>query len=139
MANAPDIFQGSRFAQQGDRKKLQAMASAGGVRQTASPAAVPYRQAQFQQVGQASGVNMGSPLARLAGMPTDEAPATSGLSLGPGTTPPPPGIVEQQNQLSRAQKLAALAMHARSPHLRVTAAAMIRRIAAEQATQPQVF
>lgn len=124
---SPNIMQGTRFANQGDRTKLGNIAKLGGVRTEAMP--IPTRQMQSRMNGAQSGLNMGTPLQRLAGMPTDQQPVTAGLSVGAGPGPealgPDPRLVAS---FTYAQKLAALAQYAKTPHLRRMAASMLRAL-----------
>lgn len=123
----PNVMQGSSFANHGDRTKLGKIAQLGGVRTEALP--VENRRMKSAMVGAQSGLNMGSPLQRLASMPTDDKPITSGLSVGPGPGPeslgPDPKLMAA---LTYGQKLAALAQYAKTPHLRRMAASMLRAL-----------
>jgi len=124
-----DIFQGTRFPEQGKRQQLQQMASAGGVRTSA----VPARQPRVAAAGAQMGLNMGSPLQRLAGQPPSQEPITEGLSVGPGGGPSGvPRSEELMAQLTQVQRLAAIAQYAQTPHLRRIAAALLRQLAAQR-------
>lgn len=122
-----DVMQGTRMANQGDRSQFREMARLGGASLSAAPQGLPFRQRRAEQVGQAAGVDIGSPLSRLSQIPTDDQPITAGLSIGPGGGPSGPLMSDERRAtLSRAQKLQALADNARTPHVRAQARSLLR-------------
>jgi hypothetical protein len=125
----PNVFQGTRLPEHGQRQQLQAIAQQGGVRTSALP--TPGVRAEVG--GAAAGVSMGSPLQRLQSMPASQEPVTAGLSVGPGDGPMQgtPMNEEVMAQLDRAQRLASLAQFAKTPHLRKIASAMLRSLAVQ--------
>lgn len=134
MANDANIFQGSRFAQHGDRQQLQALARQGGVRTQAAPpplqgAQPPTAPRARRQVG---GQDIGDPLSFLLGRPPAGDPLTSGLAVGPGAGPPQ--ALTPGPDLSRQQKLAAVATMAKSPSLRAAALAALRAMTTSSST-----
>lgn len=125
---ATNILQGTRFKDQGTRTELEDIAQQGNVSLTpgsgnspAGPIVAPARSAP---------AGIPSPVDALKQLPTDAAPITSGLTVGPGNTPPLPGDAQSAAVLSHAQKLVAVATMAKSPHLRAQATLALRMLVA---------
>lgn len=125
---SPNVMQGTSF-QHGQRQQLQSIARQGNVRTSA----LPPRGARVAAAGEQMGLDMGSPLDRLAGMPASQEPITSGLSVGPGEGPmqTAPLNSDVMAQLNQAQRLASIAQFAKTPHLRKMAAALLRSLAVQ--------
>ncbi len=129
---AVDIAQGTRFENHGDRQEVEEIAAAGNVPMEVPPNPVGG------PVGAPSGggqLNTPPPDQVLAQMPTDEAPITSGLSMGPGATPGLPSSPEQMMKLTRIQKLVALATMAKSPHIRAQAVSSLKMLVASSSKE----
>lgn len=125
---AENIFQGTRFQDQGTRKEVEQIAALGGVPTDPTAISNPGAAGGPMIAPPPPGGDLGvpSPADALAQMPTDPAAVTSGLSVGPGNTPIDPIGAEQAMMLSYEQKLVALATMAKSPHVRAQAVSALK-------------
>lgn len=128
---AQNIMQGTRFEDHGTRSEVEGIAAAGGV-SMAPGGGLGAAGGPMVAPGAPSSLGVPSPVDALQSMPTDAAPITAGLSLGPGPSPALGQVAAEARQLSYEQRLVALATMAKSPHLRQQATTALKALIAKK-------